>query len=100
MQPNVPEFVDHVALWMPMLVLAVAKYFDKLFQYRSLTSIATLRKFSRVMVMAVNISIVLVVAVLCAKNGRANRTSKMLNMIFPVKSSDVRSSQRTIARMT
>lgn len=46
-----------------MLVLPITKDFDKLLEDRGLASIATLRKFGRVVVVTVDTAFVLVVAV-------------------------------------
>lgn len=67
-QSHIPELVNHVTLGMPMLVLPVAKDLDKLLKYCRVTSIALLGELSRVVIVAVNLGIVLVVAVLGAED--------------------------------
>lgn len=53
-----------------MLVLPIAENFHKLLEDSRLAAIASLRKLSGVVVVAVDVAIMLVVAVLSAKNGR------------------------------
>lgn len=72
-----------------MLILAIAKDFDKLFENCCLTAIAALSEFSRVVVVAVYISLMFVVAVLSTKDGRAYGAGKMFNMVFAVERGDV-----------
>jgi hypothetical protein len=53
--------MDHVALRMPVLILAIAEYFDKLLENGSMTAVASLSKSRRVVVMTVNVTFVLIV---------------------------------------
>ena len=55
-----------------MLILPVPVNLYKLFQYRCLTAIAALSKLGGVVVVAVDLSVMLVVTVLRSKNGRAS----------------------------
>jgi hypothetical protein len=55
---------------MPVLVLPIAENFHKLLEDGRLAAIASLRKLSGVVVVAIDIAIMLVVAVLGAKDGR------------------------------
>lgn len=68
-QADIPEFVNHVAFGMPVLVLAVPEDLDKLLQNGGLAAVAALRELGRIMVVAVDISVVFVVAVLGAEDG-------------------------------
>lgn len=43
--------------------------------------------------MAVDLAIMLIVAILCAENGRANRARKVFDMVFAVECSYVRSTK-------
>lgn len=54
-----------------MLILAVAIYLDKLLQDGGLTAIAALRELGGVVVVAVDLAIVLVIAVLGSEDGGA-----------------------------
>lgn len=72
-----------------MLILTIAKDFNKLLKNCSLASIAPLSKLCGVVEMAINLAIVLVVAVLCAKYRGTHRTSEVINMVFLVQSCDV-----------
>lgn len=55
-----------------MLVLPIAENLDKLLEDCSVTSMATLRKLSRVMEMAVDFALMFVVGVLGAKHRGAD----------------------------
>jgi hypothetical protein len=57
---------------MPMLVLAVAEYFDKLLEDGVVAAMTALGKPSGIMVMTIHASVMLVVAVLCSKYRRAD----------------------------
>lgn len=83
-----------------MLILTVAEDFDKLFEDSCLTAIASLSEFGRVMVVAVYVSFVFIVAVLCTKDSRAYRAGKMLDMVFAVERGDVRSTEGASTCMT
>ena len=61
MQSDVPVFVNHVTFGMPVLIHTIAEDLDELLQDGCLTSIALLRKFGGVVVVAVYIAFVLVV---------------------------------------
>ena len=80
-----------------MLVLAVSEDFDKLLQNCSLAAVTSLRILRRVVIVAVDLSFVFIVAVLSAKDCRAYRAGKMLDMVFSIKCGDVRSTKRTSA---
>jgi hypothetical protein len=55
-----------------MLVLAVAEYFDKLLEDGVVAAMTALGKPSGIMVMTIHASVMLVVAVLCSKDRRAD----------------------------
>lgn len=76
-----------------MLILAIAEDFDKLLENSCLTAIAALREFGRVVVVAVYISLVLVIAILGAKDGRTYRAGKVFDMVFAIESSDIGSAE-------
>jgi hypothetical protein len=67
-----------------MLVLAIPKDLDELFQNRCLTAVTPLGEFGRVVVVTVDASLVLVVAVRGAENSRAYGAGKVLNVVFAV----------------
>jgi len=56
---------------MPVLVLAIAVDFDKLFKNRSLATIAPLSKARRVVIVTIDATIMFIIAVLRAENCRA-----------------------------
>lgn len=69
---DIPEFMNHVALGMPMLVLAISEDFDELLKDGCLAAIASLSELCRIMVMAINLSIVLIITVLRPKDRRTH----------------------------
>lgn len=83
-----------------MLVDTIAEDLDELLQDGGLTSVALLREFGRIVVVAVDVAFVLVVRILSAKDGRADTAGEVLNVILAVQSGDVRASKRTFARVT
>lgn len=85
---------------MPVLILTIAEYFHELLENCGLASIAALSKLCRVMEMAINLAVMLVVAVLCPKYSGAHGARKVINMVLPIQSGDIRSSERAIAFMT
>ncbi len=80
-----------------MLVLALSKDLNKLFQNRCMASIAALCKLCRVVIVAVYTSIMFVVTVLGTKDCRAHRTSEMIYMILSVQGSNVGTTECTTA---
>jgi hypothetical protein len=74
---------------MPVLVLAISEYFDKLFEDGGLTAAATLSKLCGVVVMAINLAVVLIVAILGSKHCWAQGAGEVVDMIFPVERRDV-----------
>jgi len=83
----------------PVLILAIAEDFDKLLENGILTTLAVLRKFGRIVVMAVHIAFVLIVAIFGSKLCRADRARKMLNMVLPVQGGDVGTPKGTTTRV-
>lgn len=76
-----------------MLVLAIAEYLDKLLKYCRLASVALLCKLGGVVVVAIDLPIVLVVAVLGAKDSRTKRACEVVNVVFSFQRRDVGSSE-------
>lgn len=76
-----------------MLVLTISVDLYKLFQDRVLATMTSLSELCRIVVMAVDVALMLVVAILGAENGRANGACEMLDMIFAVECCDVGGSQ-------
>lgn len=85
---------------MPVLVLPVAEYLDKLLKYGRLASAASLGELGGVVVVAVDLALVLVVAVLGSKDRRAQRAREVLDVVFSFERRDVRPSERTSAFVT
>lgn len=85
---------------MPVLVLPVAEYLDKLLEYSRLASAASLGELGGIVVVAVDFALVLVVAVLSSKDSRAQRAREVLDVVFSFQRGDVRASKRTSAFMT
>lgn len=86
---NIPKFMDHVALGVPMLVLAIAIYLDKLLKDSSPATVAALSELRGVVVVAIHIAIVFVVTVLGAENGRAEGTREMVDMVLAFERRDI-----------
>jgi hypothetical protein len=78
-----------------MLVLTISKDLDELLQDGGLAAIASLCKLRRIVIMAINFSIVFVIAVLGTKDSGTDGASEMLDMIFAVQRRDVRTPKRT-----
>ena len=90
---DVPEFVDHVALWMPMFVRVIPVDFYELFEDGCPTAGTFDCKPGRVMEMAVDLTGVLVIAILRSKDGWTNRASEMLDVKLHVQGGDIASSE-------
>lgn len=85
---------------MPVLVLAVAKDFNKLLENGRLAAITFLCKLGRVVIVAVDLTIVFIVAILRAKDGRAHGTRKVIDVIFVVESGNIGAAQGPVTLMT
>jgi hypothetical protein len=84
---------------MPVLVLAVAEDLDELLEDGGLASIAALGELGRVVVMAVNLAIVLVVAVLGAEYCRAQGACEVVDVILALERGNVGPPQCAAALM-
>lgn len=80
-----------------MLILAVAEDLDKLLKNCCLTSVTFLRKLGGVVIMAVNLPVVFVVAVLSAEDGGTEGARKMVDVVLPLQCCNVRSSKGSAA---
>jgi len=80
-----------------MLILPISEYLNKLLEDGCLTSIAALCELRRIVVVAIDFAVVLVVTVLRTKNGRTDRTGEVFDVIFALKGCNVRASQRATA---
>jgi hypothetical protein len=74
---------------MPVLVLTITEDLNELLENGGMTSITSLRKLCRIVVMAVDLTIMFIVTILRAKDGRAYRAGKVVNMVFSIQGSDV-----------
>jgi len=72
-----------------VLILAVSEDLDELFEDGILTSLTSLCELCRVVVVAVDPTFMLVVAVLRSKYRWTDRAREMLNMVFSVQRCDV-----------
>lgn len=81
--------MDHVTFWVPVLILAIPKYFHKLLQDCCVAPITALGELGRVMVVAVDLAIMLIIAVLRAKHCWTYRAGKVIYMVFSIKGCDV-----------
>lgn len=85
---------------MPVLVDAIPEDLDKLLQDCSLTPIASLRKSSGVVEVAVHAAFVFIVRILCSKDCRTHGTREVFDVVLLVQRSDVRPAQRSAAIVT
>jgi hypothetical protein len=92
-QPDVPVLVYHVALGMPVLILAIAEYLDKLLKNGIVTSVTALSEAGGVVIVAIDAAVMFVVAVLCPKDGGTDGAGKVLDMVFPIECGYVRTAQ-------
>lgn len=92
-QTHIPVLVDHVALWVPVLVLAIAEDFDELLEDGRLAAVAALCELGRVVVVAVDAALVLIVAVRGAEDGGADGAGEVLDVVFAVEGGDVGAAQ-------
>lgn len=81
--------MNHIALRVPMLVLAIAEDFDELFEDRGVTPVTPLGESGRIVIMTVYISFMFVVGVLSTKDCWTDGAGEMLNMIFAIEGCDV-----------
>ncbi len=65
-----------------MLVFAVPEDLDKLLEDGCLAAVAALCKLGRVMIVAVDLTIMLVIAILGAKDGWAKRAGEVVHMVL------------------
>ena len=83
-----------------MLILSIPKDLHELLENCGLTTVASLSKLSRIVIMAVDFILMLIVAVLRSKNGRTDRACEMLNVIFSIQGRNVRTTKRSLALVT
>lgn len=79
-----------------MLILAVAEYLYKLLEDCCLTTIASLSELGRIVIVAEDLVIVLIVTILSSKYRWTYRTGKMVDMVFSVEGSNVRPAKSSI----
>ena len=91
--------MNHVAFGVPVLVLAVPEDLDELLEDGSMAAAAALGELGGVVVMAVDMAIVFVIAVLGAKHGRAQGASEVVDVILAFEGGDVRPPQGSAALM-
>jgi hypothetical protein len=89
----IPEFMYHVTLWVPVLILSISENLDELLQNGSLAAVASLSELSGIVIVAVDLSFMFVVAILSPKNGWADRTGEVLDMVLALKRRDIRTAQ-------
>lgn len=85
--------VDHVALWVPVFILAVAVNLDKLLENGGPASSTLYSIVDRVVIVTVDLAIVFVIRVLGSKDGWADGACKVLNVILVVEGGDVAPTQ-------
>ena len=82
------------------MILAVSENLDELLQDGGLAAVAALGELGGVVVVAKDLPVMLVVAVLRAEDGWTYRACKVVDVILPIQSRDVGSSQGTSAMVT
>lgn len=92
--------MDHIALGVPVLILPITKYFNKLFEDGSLTTIAPLSKLGRIMIVTVYAPIMFIIAILSPEDGRAERAGEMVYVVFAIESSDIGAAQGAATLVT
>jgi hypothetical protein len=73
----------------PVLVLAVTEDLDKLLKNGGLASVTALGELGRVVVVAVDLAVVLVVAILGTKDGGAEGAGEVVDVVLFVEGGDV-----------
>lgn len=61
--------MNHIAFGVPVLILAIAEYLDKLLENCGLAAVASLRKSCGVVIMTIDSSFMLVVVIFRTKGG-------------------------------
>lgn len=84
---------------MPVLVLPIADDLDELFEDSRLAAIAFGSELRRIMVMAIDLAVMLVVGVLRPKDGWAYAASEVFNVVFALQRCYIRATQCTPAGM-
>ena len=77
-----------------MLILTVAEYLHELFEDRGLAPVATLCKSCRVVVVAINLPLMLVVIVFRTESCRADGACKVVDVKLSIQGRDIRPSKR------
>ncbi len=89
--------VNHMAFRVPLFELVVLWHFDEILENCRLATAALLGEEERVVRLAVNLALFLVVLIVLLKHGRTNGTLEMLEVIFLVEGGDVRPTEHTVA---
>lgn len=79
-----------------MLILSISKDLHELLEDCGLTTVASLSKLCRIVIMAVDFIVMLIVAVLRSKNSRTNGACEMLDVIFSIEGRNVRTTKRSL----
>ena len=85
---------------MPVLILTITVNLDKLLEDCRLASETALSKLCRVMVMAVDLPLMLVVAILRSKYGWTHRAREVVHVVLLVEGGNVRTTKRRITLAT
>jgi hypothetical protein len=84
-----PYLMYHIAFRVPMLVLPISEDFNKLLQNGSLATTTFRGELCRIMIMAINLAVVLIIRILWSKYRRTNTARKVLDMILAVQRSNI-----------
>lgn len=82
-----------------MLILAIAENFNKLFENRGVAAITPLSELRGIVVVTIYIALMLIVRVLSTEHSRTNGAREVLDVIFAVQSSNIRTPKSTTAIM-
>lgn len=92
--------MDHVALGVPMLVLAISEDLDELLQDCRLAAAAALSELRGVVVVAVDLAIMLIITILSPEHCWTKRAGEMVDMILVIESGDVGPAESSAALVT
>lgn len=74
---------------MPVLILTIAEYLNKLFKDRGVTAVASLGELCRVMVVAVDLAFMFIVGILGTEDSWTHRAGEVFDMILAVQGCDI-----------
>lgn len=91
--------MNHVTLWVPVFVLAIAVNLDELLQDRGPTSCAFDGVVERIVIVAIDLAVMFIVRVLRTKDCRTHGACEVLNVIFVVQRRDIGATKSSSTRL-